>query len=205
MKGAILAGGAASRFGGKPKGLAKVGDERILDRTVLTLKQAVGGGGQAEAPLLVANVEDAREWVEGVSVAKDVRPNCGSLGGIYTVVANTSEPTLIVAWDMPFLEVELLQALIRGADGYDVFLPESRGPLGFEPLCGVYGPKCAAPIETALDREDFRTTSFHDKIQLGTLPLAEVERHGDPDLMFFNVNTPDDVIRAEELWRNKHV
>ncbi len=198
LKGAILAGGAASRFGGEPKGLHKVGGERMLDRTVRSLEAAVG-----EKPLLVANTDDAGEWIEGMSVVKDVRPDCGSLGGIYTVVVTSSEPTLIVAWDMPFVSLQLLQSLAQGADGYDVFLPESRGPLRVEPLCAVYGPGCADPIEAALDKRDLRTTSFHEHVRVGILPLAEVERCGDPKLMFFNVNTPDDVTRAEELWRNQ--
>ncbi len=50
MRGAILAGGAASRFGGEPKGLWEVGGERILDRAVRALRTAVGSD-----PLIVAN------------------------------------------------------------------------------------------------------------------------------------------------------
>ena len=198
MKGAILAGGAAIRFGGEPKGLHKVGGERMLDRAVRSLEAVVG-----EKPLLVANADDAGEWMEGISVVTDVRPNCGSLGGIYTVVVTNSEPTLIVAWDMPFVSLELLQGLAQGADGYDVFLPESRGPLGMEPLCGVYGPGCADPIERALDKRDLRTTKFHEHVSVGMLPLAGVERCGDPAFLFFNVNTLEDVTRAEELWKNQ--
>ena len=141
-RGAILAGGAASRFGGKAKGLETVGGERILDRVVRVVKEAVG-----ELPLLVANADDAHEWIEGAVVAKDVIPNCGTLGGIYSAVAHSQHPVLITAWDMPFVSLELLKAVIAGASAFDVFLPESNGPLGFEPLCGVYSPACAEPIK----------------------------------------------------------
>ena len=109
-------------------------------------------------------------------------------------MAQSAEPVLIVAWDMPFITVELLRALVAGTGEYDVFLPQSRGPLGLEPLCGIYQPACVGAIEAALEEEDYRTGGFHDKIRLGTLPLDEVEQLGDPQLMFFNVNTPDDVI-----------
>jgi molybdopterin-guanine dinucleotide biosynthesis protein A len=200
MRGAILAGGAASRFGGEPKGLWEVGGERILDRAVRALQTAVGSD-----PLIVANAADADDWVQGLSVVKDVRPRCGSLGGIFTVVSSSREHTLIVAWDMPFLSPELLRALIQKAEANDVFLPESTGPLGMEPLCGVYGSACAGPIERALDEKDFRAWGFHNQVRFRTLPLAEVEQIGDPTMMFFNVNTPDDVQTAEELWKNRHV
>ena len=200
MRGAILAGGAARRFGGEPKGLWEIGGERMLDRAVRALQTAVGCD-----PVIVANAADAGDWVQGLSVVKDVRPHCGSLGGIFTVVSSSLEPALIVAWDMPFLHPELLQSLIRGAEANDVFLPESTGPLGVEPLCGVYGPACTGPIEHALDEKDFRACGFHDKVRCGTLPLAKVEQLGDPSMMFFNVNTLDDIQTAEELWKNRHV
>ncbi len=197
-RGAILAGGAASRFGGKAKGLETVGGERILDRVVRVVKEAVG-----ELPLLVANADDAHEWIEGAMVAKDVIPHCGSLGGIYTVVARSRDPVLIVAWDMPFVSLELLKAVIAGASAFDVFLPESNGPLGFEPLCGVYSPACADPIKAALDDEDFRSTSFHEHVRVSTLPLSAVKTFGDPDMLFFNVNSPGDVAKAEQLWQTQ--
>lgn len=197
-RGAILAGGAASRFGGKAKGLETVGGERILDRVVRVVKEAVG-----ELPLLVANADDAHEWIEGAVVAKDVIPNCGTLGGIYSAVAHSQHPVLITAWDMPFVSLELLKAVIAGASAFDVFLPESNGPLGFEPLCGVYSPACAEPIKAALDDEDFRSTSFHEHVRVSTLPLSDVRTFGDPDMLFFNVNSPSDVAKAEQLWQTQ--
>lgn len=200
VRGAVLAGGAASRFGGKPKGLEKVGGERVLDRAVRAVRQAVG-----EPPLLVANAEEARDWVLGLVVAKDLIPNCGALGGIYSVVARSPDPVLIVAWDMPFLQSKLLRALIDGAAPFDVFLPESNGPQGCEPLCGVYYPNCAKPIRAALEQEDFRTSSFHEHVRVGKLPLQEVATFGDPETLFFNINTPNDVAKAEQLWKDQSV
>ena len=193
-----MAGGAASRFGGKAKGLETVGGERILDRVVRVVKEAVG-----ELPLLVANADDAHEWIEGAVVAKDVIPDRGTLGGIYTAVARSQDPVLIAAWDMPFVSLELLKAVIAGASAFDVFLPESNGPLGFEPLCGVYSPACAEPIKAALDDEDFRSTSFHEHVRVSTLPLSDVKTFGDPDMLFFNVNSPSDVAKAEQLWQTQ--
>ncbi len=197
-RGAILAGGAASRFGGRAKGLETIGGERILDRAIRVVQDAVG-----ELPLLVANADDAKDWIDGAVIVKDVIPNCGSLGGIYSAVSQGRDPVLIAAWDMPFLTLDLLKALIAGATGFDVFLPESNGPLGFEPLCGIYDPACAEPIKAALDDEDFRTTSFHEQVRVSTLPLSDVKTFGDPDMLFFNVNTPSDVAKAEQLWQTQ--
>ncbi len=198
VRGAVLAGGAASRFGGRAKGLERVGGMRILDHVVLGLQQATGA-----PPVLVANAPDAETWHPGLAVVRDLLPQRGSLGGIYTAVANAEIPVLVLAWDMPFVPVPLLKALIEGAAGYDVFLPESGGKRGLEPLCGVYGPACGPAIREALDREDFRAIGFHQSVRVGRLPLEEVSRHGDPALLFYNVNTAEELAEAEAMWQRR--
>jgi molybdopterin-guanine dinucleotide biosynthesis protein A len=198
MRGAVLAGGAASRYGGRPKGLERVGGERILDRVLGVLQAATDA-----VPVLIANHADAGTWVPGLRVVADPRPDCGALGGLYTAVTAGDGPVLVVAWDMPFLPVELLRSLMAGAPGYDVFLPESGGRRGVEPLCGIYDPGCAEAIARSLDDEDLRAVGFHDDVRVGHLPLETVCGFGNPDTLFFNVNTPDDLSRAEELWRQR--
>jgi molybdopterin-guanine dinucleotide biosynthesis protein A len=202
MRGAVLAGGAASRYGGVPKGLLEVGGRRILDRVVDAV-QAVTG----EPPLLVANAPDAASWRPDLTTIPDVRPGFGSLGGIYTAVTAGPAPVLCVAWDMPFVPEALLRALADGAaaGNYDAFLPESSGRRGLEPLCAVYGPACGPAIERRLERGDLKAISFHGDVRVGILSLAEVRQAAgggdEPDELFFNVNTPDDLARAEALWR----
>jgi len=196
--GAVLAGGAASRFRGRPKGLERVGGQRILDYVVSNLRQATG-----ELPLLVANAADAETWYPGLKVVRDVLPQRGSLGGIYTAVTVAQGPVLLVAWDMPFVPVPLLQALIEGSNGYDAFLPESGGKRGVEPLCAVYGPACGPAIRERLEQEDYRAIGFHDAVRVGTLALEEVIRHGDPTLLFYNVNTAEELAEAEAMWQRR--
>jgi molybdopterin-guanine dinucleotide biosynthesis protein A len=196
VRGVVLAGGAASRFGGKPKGLERVGGERILDRVVRVVQQTTG-----HPPLLVANAPEARTWRPGLEIKADVRPGCGSLGGIFTAVSAGEGPVLVVAWDMPFVSPDLLAALVKGAEGFDAFLPESGGKRGVEPLCAVYGPACEPAIRDRLDQEDFRAIGFHEDVRVGTLAAEQVAAFGNPETLFFNVNTAEDLARAEELWR----
>jgi molybdopterin-guanine dinucleotide biosynthesis protein A len=200
MRGAVLAGGAASRYGGAPKGLVAVAGRRILDRVVDGV-QAVTGA----RPLLIANAPGAAAWRPDLNTIPDARPGCGSLGGIYTAVTAAPEPVLCVAWDMPFVPETLLRALVDGATAgnYDAFLPESSGRRGLEPLCAVYGPACGPAIERRLETGDLKAVSFHADVRVGILSLAQVRAFGDPAELFFNVNTPDDLERAEALWRRR--
>lgn len=198
MRCAILAGGKATRFEGRPKGLERVGGERILDRVVEAVMASAG-----ETPTLVTNAPDAVEWRADLSVTKDLIPDCGTLGGIYTAVAGGEGPVVVAAWDMPFLNERVIDALIEGSEGYDAFLPESERAGMVEPLCAVYHSRCAEPILECLNQEDFRAVAFHDLVRVGTLPSAVVAKHGDPAKLFFNVNTAADLTRAEELWRER--
>ena len=196
VRGAVLAGGGATRFEGKPKGLELVGGERILDRLVGVMTAALG-----QPPLLVANAPDARTWRKDLRTVGDARPGLGALGGIYTAVVEAPAPVVCVAWDMPFVSVSLIRALAGALDRNDAVLPQSSGRRGLEPLCAAYGPACRDAIADSLDGDDLRAIGFHDRIRVGILPLAEVRALADPNFLFFNVNTADDLAKADELWR----
>lgn len=197
VKGAILAGGAASRFGGRPKGLEVVGGERVLDRLARVMREALG-----QPPILIANDPEAVHWNTGLRITPDVLPGFGALGGIHAAVAQAPAPVVAVAWDMPFVNAALVRlladALVRG---HDAVLPASDGRRGMEPLCAGYGPACEPAIRRALERGDRRAIAFHDDVSVAVLPLGTVARAGSPDVLFFNINTADDLAQAELQWR----
>ena len=189
--GVILAGGTASRYGGRPKGLERVAGRRVIDRVADALRAA------SDELLLIANDPGARDWIADVPVASDVRTACGSLGGIHAAIVRAGSPVLVVAWDMPFVPSELLRALRRAGATADAALPESGSRRGLEPLCAFYTPACVPAIERRLDSGDLRVISFFDDVRVERLPEEEVRRFGDPAMMFMNVNTPDDLELAE--------
>ena len=189
--GVILAGGMSSRYGGAPKGLERVGGRRVIDRVADALS------GAADELLLIANDPDAGEWLPGVRVETDVRRGCGSLGGIHAAVVRAGAPALVVAWDMPFVPAALLRELRVLGAGADAAVPESGSRRGLEPLCAYYTPACVGPIERRLDGGDLRVIGFYDDVRVARLGADSVRRHGDPALLFLNVNTPEDLTLAE--------
>jgi molybdopterin-guanine dinucleotide biosynthesis protein A len=193
----VVAGGGASRYGGAPKGLLEVAGRRILDRVVDALRAATG-----QLPILIANAPDAARWRPDLTVRQDVVPGCGALSGILTAV-EAAAPVLCVAWDMPFVSARLLAALASLLDEADVAAPESGSRRGIEPLCAGYGPACGPAIRAALERDDVRAIAFHGDVRVARLPHATVLQYGDPGILFFNVNTPDDLARAEALCRTR--
>ncbi len=195
VTGAIVAGGANERFGGEPKGLRRVGGIRIIDRVASAIR--------AVTPeiVLVANAPDADQWLAGVPVHRDVRSERGSVVGLHTAIASIPADgiAVVVAWDMPFVSAGLLSLLARRVrEGASAAIPES--PAGPEPFCAAYDPACLADIERAIARGDFRMSSV-----VGALPNAsrvagaELRSFGDPARLFFNVNTPADLEKAERM------
>ena len=189
--GAILAGGAATRYDGRRKGLERVGGKRIIDRVADALRAA------SDDLLLIANDPSAGEWLPGVRHAGDARPGQGGLGGIHAALTYAGTSVLVVAWDMPFVPTALLQRLRVLGEGADVAVPESGSRRGLEPLCAWYGQACLPAIERALDAGDRRVIGFFDDLRVARLPAAEVAAFGAPEWLFMNVNTPDELVRAE--------
>ncbi len=191
--GVILAGGGATRYGGRPKGLEVVDGVRIIDRVATVLREA------ADELLLVSNDDEAAAWLPGVRLARDLRIGDGALGGLHAAISHAAGAgALVVAWDMPFVPPGLLRALrTLGEAGADAALAESEtSGRGVEPLCAWYGPGCLPAIERRLDAGDRRVIGFFDDVTVARLPARDVAQWGDPSRIFWNVNSPDDLSRA---------
>lgn len=194
VTGVILAGGRATRYGGLPKGLERVGGERIIDRVATALR------GATDELLLIANDDGAAAWLPGVRVAADVRPGEGALGGLHAALTHARGDIVLVAWDMPFVSAALLAALRARAarDDVDAVLPESDGSRrGVEPLCAWYSSRCLSAITASLNAGDRRVIAFHDAVRTVRFGLDDVRAFGDPARLFANVNTPAELAWAE--------
>jgi molybdopterin-guanine dinucleotide biosynthesis protein A len=190
----ILAGGASSRFGGLPKGLATVAGRRIIDRVATAL------GAVTDSLLLVANDPGADAWLPGVPRISDLEPGRGPLGGIHAALVHARTSVLVVAWDMPFVTAPLLTLLHRRASsGHSAVVPESAdGQL--EPTCALYAAVCEPAMARWLDSGRAGPAAFLEQLgDVDRVPVAEIERVGEPSRLFFSVNSPAAIEHAEAL------
>lgn len=192
--GAILAGGASRRFGA-PKALAEVGGRRIVER----VRDALAEAG-AEV-VVIAN--DASLFADlGVERRGDEVAGVGPLAGIVAAVRWAAERgyagALCVACDMPFLPPPLLRRIAEGARPA-IVVPESRGRRGVEPLCAWYPAECLTAAGRMIAEGSWALHLLLERFPAERVPLAEVERFGDPEVLFLNVNTPADHALAERI------
>ena len=194
VPGAILAGGASRRFG-SPKALASVGGRRVIERVRDTLRAA------GAEPWLITNQPDLFADLR-VPSHPDMIAAAGPLAGIHAALhwaAEEERPGVVcVACDMPFISPGLIRALLS-RDARQIIVPESTSRRGIEPLCAFYPVSYLPQIESRLASEDHRLVDLLHSVPVDRLPLAEVRHWGDPERIFFNVNTPDDYQRATEL------
>lgn len=194
--GVILAGGENRRYGGRHKALDTIGGRRILDRLLSSLSPV------CDETVIVANVRAAYEGA-GHEVRPDRVPGLGALGGLHTAVAWAAEldceAALVVACDMPFVPESLLRLLAERAGRAGVIVPASDSRRGFEPLCAAYGVDCEPAIAAALEAGDRAIVSFFDAVPVEVLSSELVGEHGDPSVVFMNVNRPEDVDSAERV------
>jgi len=192
IAGVILAGGRATRMGGGDKGLLLLGGRPILARVIERL------GPQVDRLALNANGDPARFAPFGLPVVPDSvagypGPLAGVLAGMDWAAGEGASALLTAASDTPFLPLDLA-ARLRAA-----------GPFAMAATPGEAGPErhptfALWPVSL---REDLRAAlaAGTRKVVAWTGPrgCATVVFPG-PDA-FLNVNTPDDLARAEAVAR----
>ena len=154
--------------------------------------------------LLAANDDGAPQWVPGVSVVRDRHPGTGGLAGVDAALQRAAGGALVVAWDMPFVTPALLRAILGAASehGADLVVPESESPYGFEPFCAFYGKELAQALATFVERGGGAARDFVRQVpRVHRIPIADIARLGDPQRLFFSVNTPDDLDRARAMTK----
>ena len=76
-------------------------------------------------------------------------------------------------------------------------MPETAA--GFEPLCAIYSKRCLKQAEQHLIESKFKIQWAFRGHRIKYIPES-VLLQKDPDLIsFFNINTPEDLTRAEEM------
>lgn len=198
--GAILAGGRARRLGGlnKARLILHPGSASVLDRQLARLRRVV------DRTIIIANDPEPYSGA-GVPVIPDMVPDGGALGALYTAVhAAGTDRTLVIACDMPFVSERLLAHLVSVGGPVDIAIP--RTARGYEPLCATYSRRSAKELRRLIDERRFRLS---DVARIPGLNVHEVGRDelnafGPEEVLFFNLNTPDDHTRAIDLDGEYH-
>ncbi len=193
--GVILAGGLSRRMGGGDKGLLALGGLSLLDRVIARLEPQV-------ADLALNANGDAARFNTGLPVIADTidgfaGPLAGVLAGMDWAAAAGHSHIVTAAADTPFFPCDLVPRLILAAEDAPIALaatPDPERGLSRHPTFGLWPVTLRDDLRTALEGGLRKVVQWTDRH--GTA-IAQFET--EPFDPFFNVNTPEDMARAEEL------
>ncbi len=206
MTGIILSGGKNLRFNQVNKAFLKIGSETIIENIIKKFKLLFN------EILIVTNAIEPFKYLNyqlsnySIRIVKDIIPDKGSLGGIYSGLVNSkSEYNFIVACDMPFINIKLVNYLLEHVDGYDIVIPRlndrSLPNNGFETLHAVYCKSCIGHIEKQIRDGNLKIIDFFSEVKVKEITEDIIKQFDLQLLSFFNINTEDDYQKALKIMR----
>jgi molybdopterin-guanine dinucleotide biosynthesis protein A len=193
VAGLILAGGQSRRMGGCDKALRRLDGKYLLAHVIERLHP------QASPLVLSANGDITRFARFRLATLPDSNglpagPLSGVLTGLRWACENTTATWLVTApVDTPFLPRTLVARLLAGIDSPDqIAVAGSRRQL--HPVVALWPVRIAQALADWLSREHNRAVGEWIKTQPSAVVNFDDEDGFDP---FFNINTPDDLARAQ--------
>lgn len=197
VTGVILAGGKSRRMG-QNKAFLRQGNNTLIGHVIRCMRSIT------DELLLITNNPDEYTHLD-IVMHNDIRQNAGTLGGIHSGLTHASHETVIcVGCDSPFLRPNLLNYLVSVLENYDAVMPMSyrtdNTDMTLQTLCAVYSKSCIPIIEDMLKQSELRVHALQEHANVLCLS-PETWNLYDPDgISFFNVNTPEDYIKAQSIY-----
>lgn len=188
---AILAGGQSKRMG-RDKAFLEVGGQPVIERVINRVRGLTND--------LFISANEPEKYVRfNLPLVADIYPDKAALGGMYSVIQAARHPhVLVVACDMPFLHVGLLQHLVELAPTADIVIPLINPPQP-ETLHAVYSKACLPAIERRLLTNQLRIIGFFEEVSVRYLERAEVAKFDPQFYSFLNMNTPEEWEKVQAI------
>lgn len=186
--GVILAGGDGRRMGGADKALLPLGGETLVDHVLARVAPQV-----AELALS-ANGDAARFARLRLPVLADAArlgPLSGVLAGLRWAAAAGADAVVTAPVDAPFLPCDLVPRLHMAAEGSAQGLAVAASGGRLHPTFGLWPVALLAPLAAFLD------SGAKPKVMDFALAHGAATADFPDDGAFANLNTPEDLARAE--------
>ena len=198
----ILAGGVSKRFG-QDKGLLKLANKPLFLHVLENVSPVVD-----EILVVVGSKKQEKDYAHfvesNVKIVVDKYDTRTPLVGALSGFKNSfSEYSLVLPCDTPFVSSQIASLLLDLCVDKDAAIP--RWPkMDLEPLQAAYYTETALAAATkALENNKRSMRSMIDGLEKVSYVSTIFLKQKDPELMtFFNINTPKDLRRAENMFLN---
>ena len=204
LPGVILAGGLSRRMGGGDKGLIKLGHKTILGRVIDKIEP------QVSALAININGDHSRFPKYPYSLIPDsiggfAGPLAGVLAGMDWAFKNNYQAIITLAADTPFLPEDLVKRLADFAEreNSNITMASAQDPITGEvrvhPTFGLWNVNLREDLRKELMAGTRKIIRWAERHVLGYVEF-KIEKPGEDP--FFNINTPQDLIDAEDKLSN---
>jgi molybdenum cofactor guanylyltransferase len=185
----ILAGGKSARMG-TDKAFVLLDGRTLLARMLHLARQLTSN---------VHIIGDPAKFAPFAPTIEDIFPGCGPLGGIHAALRSSrTDLNVILAVDVPFVSLALLDYLISRATSSNANVTLARAAGGFQPLCAIYRRSFADGAENALLAGHCKIDTLFAPTTTQVIEEAELEASGFSPRIFRNLNTPEELAQAHE-------
>jgi molybdopterin-guanine dinucleotide biosynthesis protein A len=194
--GVVLAGGKSQRFG-EDKCQVKLGDKLLID---YILSEIVD---EFKEVLLISNNKIKYNHSNKISLVEDTKKGLGPLGGILTAMKWIRQNNKSYKWistfpsDTPFFKKQILNNFIEEIKSYEgkLFFINSNNTR--HNIFGLWSIDLLERLEKDLENGERKVEMWANKIGVKSINMKFENK--DP---FFNINTKEDLIKAEEYLEN---
>ena len=192
VTGILLAGGKSRRMGEDKRHLV-VGEQTLLERGLVVLHSIF-------QEVLVVIAQDSPPLGVDARVVRDLVPDCGSLGGLYSGLMQATTPwVFVVACDMPFLNQAVIAQFTSRRATADIVMAKLDARL--HPMHALYGKQCLPVLEQMIGARQLKIQEMVSQLSLRVRYVTEADLVTiDPSWRsFYNVNTLADLEAARSL------
>ena len=194
--GVVLAGGKSQRFG-EDKCQVKLGDKLLID---YILSEIID---EFKEVLLISNNKIKYINSNKISLVEDTKKGLGPLGGILTAMKWIRQNNKNYKWistfpsDTPFFKKKILNNFLEEIKDYEgkLFFINSNDTR--HNIFGLWSIDLLERLEKDLDNGERKVEMWANKIGVKSINMKFENK--DP---FFNINTKEDLIKAEEYLEN---
>jgi len=183
----VLAGGQSRRMGEDKAALPLAGRPLI--------EHVTEAAARAFETVMVAGPESV---ATGLKTVPDTCQRIGPLAGVLAgFQADAAEWVFALPCDSPFIPEAFMRGMAELTDGHDVIVPRNGEFL--EPLHAIYSRRCVPPIEDLIASGERKIIKLYDLVSILEVRADLLSKWDPQALAFFNLNTPEDLEKAEDI------
>ena len=174
---------------GTDKAFVEMGGQTLLSRAL-----EIASSVTSEVRI----VGDAQKFASFGQVVEDHYRDRGPLGGIHAALdSSATDLNLVLAVDMPLIEVKFLDYLISQARRTQSVVTVPRTARGWQPLCAIYRKQFSNVAQQALYEGRNKIDALFTEVETHVISEQELANAGFLEDMFHNLNSPADYEAAK--------